>query len=318
MQLVQYKRTNSLCVIDLVKLFYIIMNKNYKIEIPNNEIINKIENSIFSNSIGLLEIYNELLNYFELIHQEDLSKEKALTKLNFQEVVKQTMHEDLIKIKNKKLKTIAIDLPILLKLDGSNYKDTIIIVAMDPLSPLEQNKEDSDNIGFWVPFSLIDNIKTGEKSFKSNYMFFVELLKNYNIYVTDIYKLFYRLEEPVNKKSNSDIDYIELENTLHYSILNTEIKSIRPKAIVTLGNNSRDTILKKLNIKPEKWDDIQLNYWMMESNINPTPIISIPHISGAANGTSSKILNKYPEISGTKNEKLAKLVHHKLMSIKQP
>lgn len=176
------------------------MNKNYKIEIPNKEIINKIENSIFSNSIGLLKIYNELLNYFELIHQEDLSKEKALTKLNFQEVVKQTMHEDLIKIKDKKLKTIAIDLPILLKLDDTNHKDTIIVVAMDPLSPIEQNKENADNIGFWTPFSLIDNIKTGEKSFKSNYLFFAELLKKYNIYVTDVYKLFYRLEKPVNKK----------------------------------------------------------------------------------------------------------------------
>lgn len=294
------------------------MKKAYKIEIPNKEIVNKIENSLFNNSIGILKIYNELLNYFELIHKEDLSKEETLTKLNFHTIVKQTMHEDLIKIKDKKLKTIAIDLPILLKLDDTNYKDTIIVVAMDPLSPLEQNKENADNIGFWAPFSLIDNIKTGEKSFKSNYLFFAELLKSYNIYVTDVYKLFYRLEEPVNKKSNSDFDFIELESTLHFSILNTEIESIKPKAIITLGNKSRNTLLKHMKIKTNKWDDIQLNYWMMESNINPIPLISIPHISGAANGTSSKILNKYPEISGTKNEKLAKLVQLNLMSLKQP
>jgi hypothetical protein len=291
------------------------MKKRYKIEIPNKEIIDKIENSVFSNSIGLLKIYNELLNYFELIHQVDLSKEKALTKLNFPSIFKKSMHENLKKIKEKKLKTIAIDLPILLKLDD-NSKETIIIVAMDPLSPLSQDKVDADKIGFWTPFSLIDNVKTGEKSFKSNYLFFAELLKNYNVYVTDVYKLFYRLEEPINKKSNSDFDFIELETTLHFSILNNEVETIKPKAIITLGNNSRNTLLNHMKIKTEKWDDIQLNYWQLESNTKLIPLISIPHISGAANGTSSLILKKYPGLTGTKNEKLAKLVHLKLKNFK--
>jgi hypothetical protein len=203
-----------------------------------------------------------------------------------------------------------------LRSDDINSKETIIIVAMDPLSPLEQNKEAADVIGFWTPFSLIDNIKTGEKSFKSNYLFFAELIKYYNVYVTDIYKLFYRLEEPKNKKSNSDSDFIELETTLHFSILNNEIETIKPKAIITLGNNSRNTLLNHMKIKTEKWDDIQLNYWQLESNTKLIPLISIPHISGAANGTSSFILKKYPELTGTKNEKLAKLVHLKLKKFK--
>jgi uracil-DNA glycosylase len=134
--------------------------------------------------------------------------------------------------------------------------------------------------------------------------------------VTDVYKLFYRLEEPINKKSNSDFDFIELETTLHFSILNNEIETIKPKAIITLGNNSRNTLLNHMKIKTEKWDDIQLNYWQLESNTKLIPLISIPHISGAANGTSSLILKKYPGLTGTKNEKLAKLVHLKLKNFK--
>jgi len=292
------------------------MEKLYKVVLPSKEIINKIESSIFSNSIGLLKIYNELLNYFELIHKEEVNKKELLNNLNFQTIVKESLHENFKKIKAKKIKTIAIDLPVLLRSDDINFKETIIIVAMDPLSPLEQNKEAADVIGFWTPFSLIDNIKTGEKSFKSNYLFFAELIKYYNVYVTDIYKLFYRLEEPKNKKSNSDSDFIELETTLHFSILNNEIETIKPKAIITLGNNSRNTLLNHMKIKTEKWDDIQLNYWQLESNTKLIPLISIPHISGAANGTSSFILKKYPELTGTKNEKLAKLVHLKLKKFK--
>lgn len=291
------------------------MKKAYKIELPKIEIINKIENALFFNSVGLVKIYGGLLNYFELIHKEEYLKKEALNILNFKSITKHDLNQNLKKIKEKKLKTIAIDLPILLKLDDKS-KDTIIIVAMDPLSPLEQDKVDADKIGFWIPFSLIDNIKTGEKSFKSNYLFFAELLKNYNVYVTDVYKLFYRLEEPINKKSNSDFDFIELETTLHFSILNYEIETIKPKAIITLGNNSRNTLLNHLKIKTEKWDDIQLNYWQLESNTKLIPLISIPHISGAANGTSSLILKKYPGLTGTKNEKLAKLVHLKLKNFK--
>lgn len=288
------------------------MKKAYKIEIPHIEIVNKIERSIFSNSIGLLKIYNELLKYFELIHKEEVNKKELLNNLNFQTIVKESLHEDFKKIKAKKIKTIAIDLPVLLKSDDINFKETIIIVAMDPLSPLEQNKEDADIIGFWTPFSLIDNIKIGEKSFKSNYLFFAELLKNYNVYVTDIYKLFYRLEDPKNKKSNSDSDFMKLESKVHFSILNTEIEIVNPKAIITLGNNSRDVLLRHINNTPCKWNDIQLNFWKVNSSQISIPILSIPHISGAANGASSLILKKYPELTGTKNEKLAKLVHLKL------
>lgn len=135
---------------------------------------------------------------------------------------------------------------------------------------------------------------------------------HYNVYVTDIYKLFYRLEEPKNKKSNSDSDFIKLESRVHFSILNTEIEIVNPKAIITLGNNSRDALLRHINITPYKWDDIQLNFWKVNSSQRSIPVLSIPHISGAANGASSLILKKYPELTGTKNEKLAKLVHLKL------
>ena len=112
------------------------------------------------------------------------------------------------------------------------------------------------------------------------------------------------------KKNNLNIIKIDKsKNLFNYEkkILMNEINLIKPKAIITLGNRSRDALLKFTHLKAEKWDkDIQTYSWIDKE----TKILSIPHISGAANGAKSKIISnlRYRKMSGSQNEKLAKII----------
>jgi hypothetical protein len=60
-------------------------------------------------------------------------------------------------------------------------------------------------------------------------------------------------------------------------------------------------------VKAQNWHkDLQTYSWID----NKTKILSIPHISGAANGAKSKIIKnlRYSHINGSQNEKLAKII----------
>tara|TARA_B100000795_G_C22777080_1_gene430518 strand:+ start:842 stop:1756 length:915 start_codon:yes stop_codon:yes gene_type:complete len=233
---------------------------------------------------------------------------------------------------NDNLFTIAIDFPITLK-SRRNTDKTIMICAMDSLPPKPEDLTDNDvfnrtgfcmskNICFWAPFSLIADWEKPIGSMSSNFAFFEELLKNYNIYITDIYKIFFRtLEGKSNKytRSNQINRYKKLKiNNInaHAAILEREIEIINPDAIITIGNSSRDRLLE-LNEslsgnkqKITRWGkDLQLYIW--KDNID---IISSPHISGGANGAKMKIINAHPitKEEGFENKKLAKLIYNKI------
>jgi hypothetical protein len=286
--------------------------KSYQIDLPHNEILKILESQLIKPDSGIFKVYESLIDYYQIANDitPRLTKQQLMNQLKQAQMHKNDLAEPFRYVKDKINRTIAIDFPVLLKSTAENVKETIIVAAMDPLPPnIEQTQEDKSIIGHWVPFSLIDSEATGEKSFKSNKSFFVSLLQSYNVYVTDIYKIFYREGVyPIDNRSNSDTIYKALE--VHKQILNKEIETLKPKAIITLGNNSRNAVLSILNqqILPS-WNDVQIYQW------DNTPIISIPHISGAANGITSKILKKYPELTGTKSEKLAKLILKYLFSL---
>ena len=228
--------------------------------------------------------------------------------------------------------TMAIDLPVFYKSSGNN-KPTIMICAMDALPPkpdsVHWNNKDfnfKNDIGLWAPFSIIDDWKSPTGSMKSNIPFFAELLKNFNLYITDIYKLFFRCDfknQLIN--SNQISNYTELKNeyqeNIHGYILSKEIEIIQPNCIVTLGNNSRNTLIsinENQNLHKQSlygWkDDLQSYHWAKS-----IPIISSPHISGAANGAKSKILNniKYSDIKAKyQNERLAMIITKKIDELK--
>ena len=280
----------------------------YNIEIPNDEILGFLDKNLIHPEKGLLHTYANLITYFQKANSGTPTDTKAsLMELITNSTLKKSeLANGFESIKNEAIRTIAFDFPVMLKSLSENIKDTIIVAAMDPLpANIAQDESAKSKIGTWVPFSLIDSEASGEKTFKSNRAFFIELLKKYHVYVTDIYKLFYRAGDfPSDIRSNSLNEYTSLIN--HQIILKKEIEVVNPKAIVTMGNSSRNAVYAMKGIVPKAWDDVQVNYW------DKTPIISMPHMSGAANKTSSAILKKYPELTGCKTEKLAKLIKIKL------
>jgi uracil-DNA glycosylase len=224
--------------------------------------------------------------------------------------------------------TLSIDLPVLLK--RNQHNETLIICAMDPLAPEPHSafwnimgQKPDQSLNLWIPFSLSEPWNTPKGSMSSNLAFFETLSQYYTLYVTDLFKLFFRVP---NKKghirSNTIAAYTQMKSTtgndLHQEMLAKEIECIKPKAIITLGNASRDRLLSmdkfsnSLGHKSEWKQNIQ-----MYTTVYGLPHFALPHISNAANGSKAPILNN-PEfniITGTRsNERLAKILHYTLQN----
>jgi hypothetical protein len=307
----------------------------------HNEIVSLLENNFITyNNGGLHHIYNELLEFSKIDNETEKSNQKRtlsftnLSNLNpfFLEKVNEVN-------KNDTALFFASDLPIYLESTHKKNAPTIMICAMDSLPPVpiknngnqytlyphQNSKLDlRNNIGFWAPFSLIEN------NSDPNAIFFNEILQHYNIYVTDIYKLFFYIDKnkvnkkgnPVFLKSNSLSDYRDLP--LHNKILLEEIRIINPTCILTLGNNAGNALLKLQKEKLLKWSDcsskggLQINDFKIEIATSVKPkVISIPHISGAANGAKSLILNNkmWKNIPGKNIEKYTNIILHTLNTL---
>ena len=304
----------------------------------HNEIVALLENNFITyNNGGLHQIYNELLEFSNVDNETKKSKQKKnlsftdLSNLNpcFLEMVNEVN-------KNDTALFFATDLPIYLESTHKKNAPTIMVCAMDSLPPVplkvnhnqyilyshQNSKLDlRNNIGFWAPFSLV------EQNTDSNAIFFNEMLRHYNIYVTDIYKLFFYIDKnkvnkkgnPVFSKSNSISDYRVLPS--HATILLEEIRIINPTCIITLGNNAGNALLKLQEENLKKWSDcyntggLQINDLKQDkATIEKIKVISIPHISGAANGSKTLILNNdmWKNILGKNIEKYAYIILHTL------
>ncbi len=203
-------------------------------------------------------------------------------------------------IKNNPVRTIGVDFPVLLS-KGEN-RPVMMVCAMDPLRIDTADKKTSNKIGYWVPFSIINNPAAQTKhSEKENLAFFHTLLDTYDLYVTDIFKLFYRQE---NTLSNT----IRAFRTLpaHRAILDAEIQIIKPSVILTLGNNARDAMCELLSLPRPNWTD-EIYKTKTKHGIE---VAMAPHISGAANGSKAPILKNtaYADVSGKNNVKYAQII----------
>jgi len=209
-------------------------------------------------------------------------------------------------IKNNSVRTIGIDFPVLLS-KGEN-RPVMMVCAMDPLRNDTVDKQPSDEIGYWVPFSIINNpVWQTKHSEKENLSFFHTLLDTYDLYVTDIFKLFYRKE---NRVSNTISEFRSLP--VHRTILDAEIQIVKPSVILTLGNNARDAMCELLSLPRPQWT----NKIYTTKDQNGIDVVMVPHISGAANGTKAPILNNpaYDGISGKNNVKYAQIIIKSLNS----
>jgi hypothetical protein len=203
-------------------------------------------------------------------------------------------------IKNNPVRTIGIDFPVLLS--KWENRPVMMVCAMDPLRNDTVDKKDSNEIGYWVPFSIINNpARQTKHSEKENLAFFHTLLDTYDLYVTDIFKLFYRKE---NRISNTISEFISLP--VHRTILDAEMQIIKPSVILTLGNNARDAMCELLSLPRPNWTDEIYK----TKDQNGIEVVMVPHISGAANGSKAPILKNtaYADVSGKNNVKYAQII----------
>lgn len=266
-----------------------------KISIPN-EIKELLKTKVINPSCGLDIIYQSFESYFK--------EQYNLNQKNQNQVDYQLSKFDLVNefsfIHDLNVRSIGIDFP--LKLSKGKNRPVLMICAMDPLRAENQLKLPEENVTDWVPFSVIKNpSKENKYSEKQNLQFFYTLLKTYDIYVTDIYKIFYR--EGI-KISNKIKGYTDLP--IHREILETEINLVNPTAILTLGNGARDAICQLYKIYPPTW-----NNEIFKTNLeNGCSLLMVPHISGAANGSKAPILHnpKYASVTGVNNMKYANII----------
>jgi uracil-DNA glycosylase len=223
--------------------------------------------------------------------------------------------------------SMAIDLPVLLH--RGTVRPRIMICAMDALPPIPESifwKDKSFNqredVGLGVPFSLVDDWSIPRGSLFSNLAFFKEMLEEYDLYITDIYKLFFRIKMGgAYINSNALKEYTSLLNNeglnFHASLLAKEIEIVRPELIITLGNASRNAMgfliqhFQNRTIALQPWSDkVQQYQWN-----DRIPWIASPHISNAANSTKKLLLHNpaYSFIDGNyANQRLARILLHEI------
>ena len=254
----------------------------------STEIISLLENNLINPKEGLYSQYKAL----EIYGANDVDSETGFVSKQFLNPEFSTL------IQVKESCNLAVDLPVYLANESS--KVNIMICAMDPLS----NHINDDKIGLWNPFSILRNPENYSGSDASNHSFFTPLKNEFNLYITDIYKLYFKHKE---KKSNSIPSYTKLK--LHTTILKQEIKIISPQFIITLGNASKNALLgifkdTDSSLIKSKIEGIEV----FEINKLEMKIICLPHISGLASGAKNKLLAD-KNMEGTYvNEKLARLL----------
>ena len=215
----------------------------------NEEILNLISDNILNIDT------DELKRIYEVFNNEGIEKiEIERTKHNYQQFLKDTA-----------VTSAQFDLPYFF--DNKKEK-TIMIIGMDAKA-----SHSDEFVVLSTPYYL--QSKAGQNT--NNYWNIIKILsQDYNIYLTDVYKAYYK---QVNIVSNKITDYTIQD--FHKNILNEEIiKIVKPFAILSWGRASRDSVAKIFGLKiPNSitQDNIHKPYTIN----NSIKFISTPHPSGS-------------------------------------
>lgn len=272
----------------------------------SKDLISILEDGLFYPGIGIEKAYKQLDEYRD---RQRMEVDFVISKFELNSPFRSQVTLD------SPTTTHAIDLPIYLRNDFAELR--LMVLAMDSLPPepesIHWQKREINlqtEICFWAPFSLIDDWNHPVGSMKSNLSFFKPLVSQFSVYVTDIYKLFYRkIEAHGFVLSNQIRSYTHLEDKVHFEILKREIDLVKPTAIIVLGKAALEALSTIL--LPNKgliFPEYQITNF-------PCRVLALPHISGAANGAKSKFV-KRPEFdfiqADSWNGKMALMALHQL------
>ncbi len=201
------------------------------------------------------------------------------------------------------VRNVGIDFPVLMS--KGTGRPVLMICALDPNRDNVKDGSDQGIVGSWVPFSIVNNpekINNGKE--QNNLLFFHTLLASYDLYLTDVYKVFYR-DQNTGKVSNQIPAYTVIPD--HRALLEEEIRLVKPAALLTLGRAARAAVGRIHGLQmPNRFED-RIQKVQADSGL---PILPVPHISATANGAKYSILNNpdYAEIPGGHNVKYANII----------
>ena len=219
-------------------------------------------------------VFDELYEYFRSTYH---SEDKVLRESNRHLPIERLIRFDSNTIKNKK--SYGVDVPVwFTNKQGGSFK--IFLLAMDPLRGVNDHVV---NKASWnTPFSI--HQKTGNNYFPS----IEKLAETYEVYVTDVYKLFYREEANSKAVSNESIDFIS--QPIHLEILQSELSIFQPNLILCLGKHAIRGLAQLNNWTPNHTIVSELHNY----NFQGIPTFAIPHASGLA----SKWAQKFMRLNG--------------------
>jgi hypothetical protein len=187
----------------------------------------------------------------------------------------------------------GVDLPIWIK-KGKNERK-IMIIAMDPLRYKDNSgKIKPESITFNTPFTIHN--RELENNYNSH---IVELAENYDVYLTDAYKIFFRDSDKYDLVSNKNPRFRDL--CIHSNILLEEINHFNPNFILCLGKDSSLAIasLGKFKLQPISKTKIQIQ--SLNYSFQKIPVFCVPHASGSARGSAKKFMLMHNQTYSSKN-----------------
>ncbi|MDC0338667.1 uracil-DNA glycosylase family protein [Flavobacteriales bacterium] len=190
------------------------------------------------------------------------------------------------KLKNFKHSIISqkssygIDLPVWFTIKNKN-RQKIMLIGMDPLRQKSTEGEIGKVASLNTPYSIHHRVR-------NNYYPSISLLASqYDIYITDVFKLFFREPEDPDFVSNQNTSFTEL--AIHTKLLQKEITAFSPDLILCLGKQPVNDGLAKIGLTRfipsivTKIDNISLT---------SIPIYAIPHATGLASKHAKRFMEE--------------------------
>jgi len=172
----------------------------------------------------------------------------------------------------------GIDLPVFY--DNPPAKLRIMLIGVDPFREKENPSLTFKNkalIG--TPFA-VHNHFSRENQNRRYWNLIKTLLENSNLYITDIYKLFYIHKNIVS----SDIPKFT-KALLHYEIIDKEIEYFKPDIIIGLGRKVGNFFLNSNKKKKDlnNFSNNKIQYWnILKDNNKILNFYLFPHLSKAS------------------------------------
>jgi hypothetical protein len=250
------------------------------------------------------EITQILTDYFFNLSKDDVRSKFQQTTLEIDvtvEIKELLYFGDFLLNKSEKIKNLGIDFPLFFENKG---KPNLAIVAMDPKRNDESCKE-KNCISLGSVFAL--NKESGRKSNENDYWNFISpLTQDFNVYLTDVYKIYYDSIDRNKKVSNKDTDFKEFkisinnnEKNIHRHILEKEFEflfqnsSTNESLVIALGKEAKTAICQLFGINLKE-DEISI----VHDNIK---FIFMPHISRTVTQNIKTVSRLYEAIGELKN-----------------